>query len=113
MVKDEYSLRRLLSVISTPQEWAQGRLACMNCLLLFRSFKRQHHCRHYGRLVCGSCSTGVLDVTYFPQGFELVMGPASLRVCVVCEDILTSRKKRPVPDSQNIRPYQPVHFEML
>lgn len=94
MVRDEYSIRRLLSAISKPQLWAQGRLACMSCVSLFGAFKRQHHCRHCGRLICGSCSTGVLDITYFPPLFAMETGSASLRVCAVCEDILTSRRKR-------------------
>ena len=95
MVRDEYSLRRLLSLISMPQPWAESRLACMHCNSLFKAFKRQHHCRHCGHLVCGPRSSGALEITYFPLSFRsLHEGTSSLRVCVVCQDILTSRKKR-------------------
>jgi hypothetical protein len=96
MVIYEHSLRRLLSVISQPQRWADGRSGCVNCKSLFKAFKRQRHCHHRGRLICSHCSSEALDVTYFPLLLISlgVVSVVSLRVCVACEDILTSRKKR-------------------
>jgi ankyrin repeat protein len=95
MVRDDFSLRRLLSVVKKPQSWAMSRPLCMECKSLFGTFVRHHHCRHCGRLVCGKCSSGFLDESYFPELFLIdgkVKGEA--RVCCVCEDVLMSRERR-------------------
>jgi len=95
MVRDQYSLRRLISAVKKPQTWAMARPFCMECKTQFGTFVRNHHCRHCGRLVCGPCSSVYLDESFFPELF-VSMGEVKgkARVCCVCEDVLLSRKKR-------------------
>ncbi|KAI2506407.1 myosin-kinesin ATPase superfamily-like protein [Fragilaria crotonensis] len=89
MVSDENSLHRLLAAISRPQKWAPNRPWCMHCKTMLGSFARSLHCRHCGRLVCGACSQQSLTPDYFPKSFEIY---ENSWVCIVCEQILISRK---------------------
>ncbi|ETW08931.1 hypothetical protein, variant [Aphanomyces invadans] len=49
---------------------------CMVCFALFTPFRRKHHCRSCGALVCGNCSKGRLRIDGMEQ---------KSRVCDVCQ----------------------------
>jgi ankyrin repeat protein len=90
MVSDNHDLHRILAAISKPQKWAPNRPWCMHCKEMLGSFARAMHCRHCGRFVCGGCLVRALPPTYFPKSFEIY---EQAWVCVVCEEILVSRRQ--------------------
>ncbi|ETV88923.1 hypothetical protein H257_00369 [Aphanomyces astaci] len=50
--------------------------ACMVCFVAFTAFRRKHHCRSCGALVCGGCSKGRMRIDGLDQ---------RSRVCDVCQ----------------------------
>ncbi|CAH0478234.1 unnamed protein product [Peronospora belbahrii] len=48
--------------------WTQGD-RCFLCLKMFRTFRKQYHCRFCGESVCGSCSSFV-DMSLFNVSYE-------------------------------------------
>lgn len=53
---------------------------CMLCDVMFTKFRRRHHCRACGRVVCGNCSS-------FKAALEYKNGKHE-KVCEVCHKIL-------------------------
>ncbi|KAL9960565.1 hypothetical protein ACROYT_G034040 [Oculina patagonica] len=53
---------------------------CMLCDVMFTKFRRRHHCRACGRVVCGNCSS-------FKAALEYKNGKLE-KVCEVCHKIL-------------------------
>ena len=53
---------------------------CMLCDVLFTKFRRRHHCRACGRVVCGNCSSLKAALEYKNGKLE--------KVCEVCHKIL-------------------------
>ena len=96
MVIDEHSMYRVLSSIRHQQAWAPSRLTCMQCKAVFGPLLRKHHCRHCARVICGQCSPGRIDSNLFPFTFDKseVVGKGSVRVCIVCEEILQKRQDK-------------------
>jgi len=52
-------------------------IRCMSCSMQFTMFKRRHHCRFCGNLVCGSCSTK-----------RFIYNQSTLRSCDSCFNYL-------------------------
>jgi hypothetical protein len=90
MVSEETSMYRLLAAISRQPQLAPSRPWCMQCKSPLRSSERVCHCRHCGRHVCGGCTSRTLTPDFFPKYF--IISEASW-VCIVCENILVSRKE--------------------
>lgn len=70
---------------------------CMECGDIFRVFKRRHHCRSCGRLVCGACSPNKTRLPYQLRKANLMGSSKTLkslklvRVCKPCYDIIEAR----------------------
>ena len=94
MVVEDTSIHRLLAAIDQPPKWAPIRPWCMQCKSLQETTDRLSHCHHCGRHVCDNCTRRALSPDFFPKSFGIC--ERSL-VCVVCEDILVSKKE----DSSN------------
>jgi len=90
MVEDPNDLRRILSAITTPHQFAPSRSCCMHCKTTLSASKRAHHCRNCSRLTCKECSSSCLPPNYFPKSFN-ISEPSW--ACTVCEKILTARKE--------------------
>jgi len=84
--------RALLHAISAPPPWLPDHLAaaCQICGEAFSTSLRRHHCRHCGRIACGSCSSHRLALPKFG-----VSKPA--RVCTECVVALSSPGTPPPP----------------
>lgn len=54
---------------------------CMNCSTTFTTFRRRHHCRACGHVICGKCSSHKAPLSYD--------GNQVSRVCDQCFDILS------------------------
>ena len=92
MLENVSMLHAVLKEISTPQIAANHRSKCMNCKEKFRVFGRHHNCMHCGRSVCGHCTPGSLNSSFFPTGRkEDDTRNGLMKVCVLCESILLSR----------------------
>lgn len=92
MVSEERALYRILSAIREPQIWAPSRPSCMQCKLSFSTFVRQHHCRHCGRVICGSCSSYSQADSHDFVKKSADTARVSTRICIICEVILEDRK---------------------
>ena len=90
MLSEETSIHRLLAAINEPPKRAPSRPWCMQCKSPKASSDRLFHCHHCGRHICGHCARRGLSPEFFPKSFNIC--EVSL-VCVVCEDILVSRKE--------------------
>ena len=90
MVSEETSIHRLLAAINGPPKWAPSRPWCMQCKSPQGSSERAFNCQHCGRHVCDSCTRRVLSPDFFPKPFDIC---EASWVCLVCEDILVSRKE--------------------
>ena len=55
---------------------------CMLCDVMFTKFRRRHHCRACGRVVCGNCSSFKATLEYKNGKLE--------KVCEVCHRILVT-----------------------
>jgi len=89
MLSDDTSIQRLLSAINQPSKWAPIRPWCMQCKSPNGASGKLFHCHHCGRHVCAHCASG-LTPDFFPKSFNII--DVAL-VCIVCEDILVSRKE--------------------
>ena len=58
---------------------------CMLCLVTFRFWRRRHHCRKCGKVVCHDCSTH-----FEPQGVD----PTPVRTCDECKHINPERLRQ-------------------
>jgi MAD (mothers against decapentaplegic) interacting protein len=54
--------------------------ACMNCDLKFTTFRRRHHCRACGKVMCAKCCNGKAALAYMERKVA--------RVCSSCLEIL-------------------------
>jgi len=99
MISDDDWLYQILAAISKPQKPSPKRSWCLHCKDPLGKFVRAKHCQYCGRLVCKSCFKRKLKPKYFPRSFEIY---ESALVCVVCEEILTSREKE--EDMSNTQP---------
>ena len=89
MVVEDHDLHRILSALPKAPRGALARDWCMQCKQSLGSTARAVHCSHCSRLVCHSCTSSCLPPEYFPKTFEI---RDATHVCVVCEQILTTRK---------------------
>ncbi|OQR86387.1 myosin-like protein [Achlya hypogyna] len=70
----------LVKFVANCKEWATAvRRDCQSCKRSFSFFRRRHHCRLCGRVLCGKCTKHRRRL--FPNGKEKA---ASARVCNVC-----------------------------
>ncbi|VEU44575.1 unnamed protein product [Pseudo-nitzschia multistriata] len=90
MVSQETSVHRLLAAITGPPKCAPVRPWCMQCKSPQGSSERSFHCQHCGRHVCSNCTRRALQPDFFPKSFDIC---EASWVCIVCEDILVSRKE--------------------
>eukprot|EP00553_Chaetoceros_curvisetus_P012594 CAMPEP_0204636762 /NCGR_PEP_ID=MMETSP0717-20131115/34776_1 /ASSEMBLY_ACC=CAM_ASM_000666 /TAXON_ID=230516 /ORGANISM="Chaetoceros curvisetus" /LENGTH=649 /DNA_ID=CAMNT_0051655911 /DNA_START=346 /DNA_END=2296 /DNA_ORIENTATION=- len=92
MIEDEETIRRLFSSITCEQKPAPPRPNCMLCKRKIVSFSKKN-CSHCGSLICSRCSSHKLDKSFFPPySNSKIKDDEFVRVCLICEDILTSRK---------------------
>mmetsp|Transcript_44895 Transcript_44895/g.50355 ORF Transcript_44895/g.50355 Transcript_44895/m.50355 type:complete len:1721 (-) Transcript_44895:74-5236(-) len=99
MVSEETSIYRLLAAIKRQPKFAPSRPWCMQCKSSLSSSEKVCHCRHCGRHVCGVCTSRILSPDFFPKSFEV--SEASW-VCIVCENILVSRKEEDLSNNTSI-----------
>ena len=90
MLSGETSIHRLLTAINQPSKLAPIRPWCMQCKTPNGVQDKLFHCHHCGRHVCGHCARRGLEREFFPKSFSI--SDVAL-VCIVCEDILVSRKE--------------------
>jgi hypothetical protein len=66
------------NALVTESEWIKDkeRLCCVQCQVEFTPFRRRHHCRRCGEIVCSSCSSFHV--------VALARGPLKIRMCVKC-----------------------------
>ncbi|XP_070192576.1 FYVE, RhoGEF and PH domain-containing protein 4-like isoform X1 [Littorina saxatilis] len=70
---------------------------CMVCQLAFSAFRRRHHCRACGKLICKSCSKKA-PLEYMNNKME--------RVCVACHDTIVfgAQKSPQTPEGNDTSP---------
>ncbi|ETV85333.1 hypothetical protein H257_03099 [Aphanomyces astaci] len=90
LVTDLLPDRDLAAVVkyaSQPQEWVSLiRKKCMSCTSKFHLFRRRHHCRLCGRVLCGAC-------TKYKRSLNDAVA-AKVRVCHVCVTVTRSQKAK-------------------
>lgn len=104
-------VRELCSRIAYPPVWVpnEERKSCMLCAKKFSRLGvgvRRHHCRHCGRICCGSCSHVSVETDDFPEAFAGMMnrGPhkndpsSKQRVCKTCDHVFQERAKKEALD---------------
>lgn len=93
MISDQDIMHQLFSSISSEQTLGPSRPYCMQCKKKIGAFGRKN-CRHCGCLLCLKCAPNKLDTIFFPPYCEKVIQSGEpMRVCLICEDILISRKE--------------------
>jgi len=90
MVLEEIAIHRLIAAITGPPKFAPMRPWCMQCKSPQNSSEKSIHCQHCGRHVCASCTRRALPPDFFPKSFDVC---EASWVCLICEDILVSRKE--------------------
>ncbi|KAJ0400668.1 hypothetical protein P43SY_005441 [Pythium insidiosum] len=72
---DEFLVQHLVD----PQEWVSDhdRIACNVCSRAFGTFRRKHHCRMCGEVVCSGC-------TLHKNALLATIGYTRVRVCITC-----------------------------
>jgi ankyrin repeat protein len=93
MIDDIEILRKIISVISCKQKDAPRRQKCMQCKRKFGKFGRQYNCGFCGSLVCSQCAPTTLGGAYFPPCFDDDILQENTRVCILCEQMLITRKQ--------------------
>lgn len=70
---------------------------CMNCELIFTTFRRRHHCRYCGFIFCGKCTI---------KKKEIVRGQNLKRICTKCYNNLVIKRMNSIstPHSANESP---------
>lgn len=109
-------VRELCGRIAYPPVWIpnEERKSCMLCTKKFSRFGvgvRRHHCRHCGRICCGSCSHVSVETEDFPEAFSGLMnrGPhkndpsSKQRVCKTCDHVFQERAKKEALDASSSR----------
>lgn len=73
------SARISLQNFVTPEQWVRDaeRLRCVLCTSAFSTFRRRHHCRLCGEVICNSCSG-------FHRAHINAIGLIKMRICVFC-----------------------------
>eukprot|EP00049_Salpingoeca_infusionum_P012768 m.236905 g.236905 ORF g.236905 m.236905 type:complete len:914 (+) comp15267_c0_seq4:270-3011(+) len=74
---------------------------CKHCRAEFNVFKRRHHCRGCGSIVCGTCSSHSIPLSYLKGELG--------RVCLACFDTYNSTKgvKQPLSSRKATVRYKP------
>ena len=78
------------------QEWVQALILskrprfiqdilCQNCKKAFNSFRRKHHCRSCGRILCDDCSKGKIIL-------ECMGYNSKKRICIDCKETIKNSK---------------------
>jgi hypothetical protein len=107
-------VRELFSRIAYPPVWVpnEERKSCMLCSKKFSRLGvgvRRHHCRHCGRICCGSCSHVSVETDDFPEAFSGMInrGPhkndpsSKQRVCKTCDHVFQERAKKEALDGSS------------
>jgi FYVE zinc finger len=68
------ALTQQIHPVWVPDDFAKH---CLLCYTSFTFFRRRHHCRNCGSLVCGSCSKARLELPF-------VSPDRKVRVCIAC-----------------------------
>ncbi|CAJ1417930.1 unnamed protein product [Effrenium voratum] len=58
---------------------------CQECSQIFRSFRRRHHCRRCGRLLCGSCAPKVQENSG-DNCLSMLSQGSRVRLCEQCQE---------------------------
>jgi hypothetical protein len=81
---------------------------CMSCLETFSLFRRRHHCRACGNVVCYACSSNVYSLSLILQSFLIPQKngqPSELaKACDVCIDGIISENRFTVVSFVQERP---------
>ncbi|KDO30119.1 hypothetical protein SPRG_05311 [Saprolegnia parasitica CBS 223.65] len=81
MRRTTFALRKLSVIETTKWKQDQDSFACYQCNKRFTLFRRRHHCRVCGEVICDNCSTFV--------GLEKQQ---NVRVCVLCSTLTVEER---------------------